>query len=187
MTRYPTIPRLFAFGALALVLALLAACGSTGATPTPASRAGTFAGAVPGTDAFVAIVVDRQNKALAYVCDSGQIGEWFRGAATADGSLDLTSAGGAHLSAKVAGQGASGTLTLAGKEVPFTAGPTQQPAGLYRQVAAGAGGQEISGWIVLPDGQERGTTRPEGNTGSGVRAAGPRPGSAQFINNNVGL
>ncbi len=110
---------------LALALALLAGCGGAASVPGEEQKAeaaqgadsspytGNFAGEVPGTNAFVAVVVDNDNHALAYVCDGrgGEGGEpfewsvteWFTGAVAQDGSLDLTSAGGASLSAEVTG------------------------------------------------------------------------------------
>jgi hypothetical protein len=156
-------------------LTLLAGCG-TGAAGAPgggragtagrgdASPAGNFAGKVEGTDAFVAVVVDEEDRALAYACDGREggtatVAEWFRGEVADDGSLDLTSEGGAGLSADIAEEGASGTVTLDGEDHAFTAGPAEEPAGLYRKAEEADGEELLGGWIELASGEQRGAVR----------------------------
>lgn len=94
---------------LSLVLAMvLAGCG-TGSANVPdeqaadggpadagSSHTGNYAGRVDGTDAFVDVVVDKQNHALAYLCDGEEgekatLAEWFTGTVADDGTLDLRS------------------------------------------------------------------------------------------------
>lgn len=152
-----------ALGLLMLAVTLVACGGlrtaATATAPSATSLAGNFAGAVPGTDAFLAVVVDKSDHALAYVCDSKQTADWFRGAVAPDGALDLTAPDGAHLTGKVAPGSVAGTLTLAGKSLPFTASPTEGDAGLYRATETINGTAYVGGWIVLPDGEQRGSVR----------------------------
>ncbi|HSK98727.1 MAG TPA: hypothetical protein VK869_00165 [Rubrobacteraceae bacterium] len=69
--------------------------GARNAREGPSPYTGNFVGEVEGTDAFVAVVVDRENHALAHLCDGKQVVEWFTGAVAEDGTLDLKSEGGA--------------------------------------------------------------------------------------------
>lgn len=156
---------------LALTLALLlAGCGAGSANAPqqeqePASNEpSTYAGKVEGTEAFIAIVVDKENHALAYLCDgregqSATVAEWFTGAVAEDGSLDLRSEGGAHLVANVSGseEGVEGSVTLPeGEEHSFVASPVEAPAGLYRAEETVEGVEYVGGWIELEGGEERG-------------------------------
>lgn len=180
-TKLKILAPLFAFA-----LALLAGCGAGSASapqeeeeqrqPTEEaspSHIGNFVGEVPGTDAFIAVVVDRQNRVLAYVCDgrggSGggepfewSITEWFRGSASEEGDLDLTGEGGARLLANVEPQEGRirGTLTLPDRgEFPFEAEPAEAPAGLYRKVEEVNNEELVGGWILLENGEERGAVK----------------------------
>jgi hypothetical protein len=56
--------------------------------PQPLAGVAGFAGAFPGSQAFVALVRDGQG-VLAYVCDDQATAEWFRGEVQ-NGALDLT-------------------------------------------------------------------------------------------------
>lgn len=177
--RYSILEALLAL-ALGLLIMALTGCGAGSSAGAPqreqesgiraaSSHAGNFAGKVEGTEAFVAVVVDKEDRALAYVCDgregeTADVAEWFRGAVAGDGSLDLTGEGGAGLSAEVADGGVSGTVTLGGEEHAFSAEPAEEPAGLYRKVKEVGGEEYVGGWIELPSGEERGAVR---NTSSG--------------------
>src|SRR5438105_14737985 len=125
MTRLSWMPRLTALGIFVLALALVACGGS--ATPTTsaassasAGKAGTFVGTVPGTDAFIALSTPGDGTSLSYVCDSKQIASWFNGPVT-NNAIDLTAPNGDKLKATLAASGATGTVTLSGKDYPFTA------------------------------------------------------------------
>lgn len=141
----------------AIVLAL-AACGGSSPTATPAPAAanipGAFVGAVPGTDAFVAITT-KGGTSLSYACDSKQVASWFKGPVTGN-ALDLTAANGDKLKATLSATGATGTLTMAGKDFPFTAAPSTGDTGLFRAEQTVDGVNVVGGWIVSADGQQRG-------------------------------
>jgi hypothetical protein len=148
---------------LTLLFALaLAACGGSSsptATAKPAAAAGaavpgSFVGAVPGTDALLAITT-KAGSSLSYVCDSKQIASWFKGPVAAN-ALDLTAANGDHLKATLSATGATGTLTMAGKDFPFTAAPSTGDTGLFRADQSVNGMNVVGGWIINADGQQRG-------------------------------
>ena len=98
---------------------------------------------------------------LAYVCDSKKIGEWFHGS-TAGAELSLSSSGGYRLRVSVAKSGASGSLTSPGAygaSHAFSAPAAKKPAGLYRGEKTANGKHYVGGWIVLPDGRQRGAVK----------------------------
>lgn len=155
--------RLTALALLSFALTLtLAACGGA-AKPTntaaPASNAvpNAFVGSIPGTDAFIALTTTN-GSSLSYVCDSKQIASWFSGP-VASNAIDLTATNGDKLKASLAPTGATGTLTVGGKDFPFTAAPAKGDAGLYRADQDVNGGKVVGGWIVNTDGQQRGAIR----------------------------
>ncbi|MGD9526012.1 hypothetical protein [Pseudonocardia sp.] len=140
--------------ALLALLALLAAgCGAADpATPASPAPGGLreFAGPVPGTDAFLA-VLSTDGAALAYLCAGDSLAELFDGPA-----LPLHSPSGAELVGTVGPDGFSGTVRLAdGRSLPVDLPEVGGPAGLYALVD-GAGVAQRALWIVLPDGSQRG-------------------------------
>ena len=160
-----------------------------------ASHAGNYAGRVEGTDAFVAVVVDGDDRALAYVCDGQEDGqgatvaEWLTGAVAGDGSLKMRSEGGARLVAEVVADGASGTLTLSGEEHAFSASPAEEPAGLYRAEETVDGEGYLGGWIELPNGEVRGAVNStsSGFVGSDIELARPQKPVNGFVESDVEL
>jgi len=180
-------PRLIAFGICLLALALAACGGSSSPTNTPAPAAGaipnSFVGAVPDSDAFIALTTT-SGASLSYVCDSKQIATWFKGA-VAGNAVDLTAANGNHLKATLTATGASGTVTLAGKDFPFTAAPATGDSGLFRaEQTASDGGNVVGGWILTADGQQRGSiNKPNGNRDEFTPA--PQLVVAQRVPNNT--
>lgn len=140
----------FIFGILIASL-FLAACG--GGTQTVS---GSFVGKVDGSDAFIAVVLHTDGTVTAYVCDSVSISEWFMG--NVDGSsLDLTNASGARLTADLAPDSFTGTFTGSdGSPLSFSVQQEDEPYGLYRGEDTVDGVDLVAGWIVLPDGEQRG-------------------------------
>lgn len=130
---------------------LLAACGSGSQTVN-----GSFVGKVDNSDAFIAVVLHTDGTVTAYVCDSASISAWFKG--NVDGSsLDLTNADNAHLTADVKADSFTGTFTASGgSPLSFTVQQADKPYGLYRGEDTVDGVDLVAGWIVLPDGSQRG-------------------------------
>jgi hypothetical protein len=120
--------------------------------------AGSFVGPTEGSESFVAIVTNGE-QVMGYVCDGATTAEWFTGAAARD-SIDLTSAGSIGLVAqRGTGDTLDGTLTTAGTESSFSAMRVDidgSEGGLCRGILQVDGVTYTGGWIVLPDGRQRG-------------------------------
>jgi hypothetical protein len=122
-----------------------------------ASHGSSFVGSVRGTNAFVAIVV-RGPHVTAYVCDSKRIAQWFTGDGHA-GRSTLTSKDGYVLRITMGRRQVTGSFRLpgpAGVVHRFVAARQTRPAGLYRGERSVAGKRYVGGWIILPDGRQRG-------------------------------
>jgi hypothetical protein len=156
--------------AVAVVLAALVVCGWAGpsAANGPAKTKtveGTFVGAAQGSPAYVAVYADKpdkkgRRKVVAYVCDSQQLAEWFNNKDVKGNTLSLTSDDGARLKATLTKSAAKGTITLAdGTKLSFAAPLANEPAGLYRAEQTIAGQDYLGGWILLPDGTQRGAVK----------------------------
>jgi hypothetical protein len=156
-------------GGLLLVGITIMACSEGGdsslsVVQTPEGIVGSFAGRVDGTNVLVGLVVgEADRETLAYVSDGKSVATWFEGHAEVD-AVELTSYG-AQFTARLSTAAATGTVTLAdGRVLQFTASPTSGEAGLYRGTRTAGGLEYIGGWIVLPDGEQRGTVVAGGAT-----------------------
>lgn len=173
--------RLARFALVAVAAAVgavtLAGCGYGGSDgkAEDAAPVRSYVGTAQGTGALVAAVVDG-SRVLAYVCDgmpsdaggtAPSVQAWFNG--TSDGKVvDVQQAAG-RLELRLTGSAMTGTVTLAdGRKLPVAGGPVTGDAGLYRAEVAGAPGMRVAGWILGPDGQQRGGFG-DGVTLSGVR------------------
>jgi hypothetical protein len=127
--------------------------------PDPGAGATTFAGTAEGGGTYVAIVVDAEGDALAYATDGDRSVDWLYGMVD-NGTGSLDNDGGAVLDVTVGDDRASGTFTRPDSEpLRFSAEPASSPAGLYRAQDSFADGDYVAGWIVLPDGTQRGSVR----------------------------
>jgi hypothetical protein len=141
--------------------AALAACGGGGDNETAEDKtiSGSFAGKVAGSEAYVAIVAGRGGKVLAYVTDGASSVDWVAGVVTGR-TASLSNEGGATLDAKWSRREVTGSFTRPqNPTLTFTAVSVKTPAGLYRAVEDFADGRYVGGWVVLPDGTERGSVR----------------------------
>lgn len=155
--------------ALLAVLVVLAGCGDDdgeAGQPAPPERSaapkGTFVGKVEGTDAYLALVSDGK-RVLGYVCDSKRISTWIAVASVRDGKAKLNSRRADALGeATFSADGVSGELTVGGERRSFSAQPASGEAGLYRAAHVKRRDNKLSegeveaGWVVLPDGSQRG-------------------------------
>jgi hypothetical protein len=149
----PPARRLAATLALAPVLA---ACGADDGSSAPAP--GTYAAQVPGSPAYLAVVLDRE-QAAGYLCDRGATSAWFAHRPHDDGRADLVSRSGRATVALRPDDGrlhARVRLPGAARPVDVTLARATGEAGLYRVATAADSGIE-AGWIVLPDGSRRGS------------------------------
>jgi hypothetical protein len=153
----------FATMALALVVAGCDGDGSDGTvTAEPERMVGSFAGIVEGADTYVAVVVDPEGDVLGYVTDGGSSVDWLHGRLDGpdDSDARLGNDGGAVLDVTIANATASGAFARPGEDLRrFTAEVAEEPAGLYRATESFDDGDYVAGWIVLPDGTERGAVR----------------------------
>jgi len=139
-----------------LVFGTAFAVPAAGTNVTKAKSAKTtFVAEVPGTDAYLAIVLGKRS-AVAYLCDSAQLDEWLTGAAS-NGVAALESETGSTLVAVRAGKKVRGTIVLADDRVlTFTATRATGKAGLFRQGRTVDGVTLAKGWVRLADGTTRG-------------------------------
>jgi hypothetical protein len=149
-----------AFG-IALLAVLAAGC-SDGDDEKPADRTavtGSFVGAVSESDAYVAVVVGTKGDALAYVTDGAWSVDWLDGRLTGRTAM-LSNEGGATLDARFRGDTVTGSFTRPqNPALEFTARRNDAPSGLYRAMQDFPDGRYVGGWVVLPDGTERGAVR----------------------------
>ena len=126
----------------------------------PGASATTFAGTAEGGGTYVAIVVDAEDDALAYATDGAQSVDWLLGSLDGDDTARLENDGGAVLEVVFTEDDATGTFTRPeSPPLSFTVVTTAPPAGLYRASESFTDGDYVAGWIVLPDGSQRGAVR----------------------------
>jgi hypothetical protein len=121
---------------------------------------------------MIALVTDGR-QVVAYLCDGKEVSAWFKGPVE-DRSAKLGSRTGAELEAEFAEDVATGSVVLAdGRELGFEAVPASGDAGLFR----GQRGRYLVGWVVLPDGEQRGNFE----TGSAPRVSSAPPLSPKAL------
>ncbi len=154
---------------LALVVIVLAVVllVQTRATPTT----GTFLTAVSvfsGPTPFVGIVTTT-DKALAYICDGEGLAQWYRGSLQAGGLFEARSTTQkSRITAQVTGRSVVGAITLEdGQVLSFRAIPGEGSAGLYRSDDRINDVRYLGGWVVLPNGEQRGAVTDIGSTRPG--------------------
>ena len=154
---------------LALVVIVLAVVllVQTRATPTT----GTFLTAVSvssGPTPFVGIVTT-MDKALAYICDGEDLAQWYRGSLQAGGLFEVRSTTKkSRITAQVTGRSVFGAITLEdGRVLSFRAIPGEGSAGLYRSDDRINDVRYLGGWVVLPNGEQRGAVTDIGSTRPG--------------------
>ena len=114
----------------------------------------TFVGEASDGNTFVA-VVRSGNSFMAYACDNDR-GNWFRGVALTT-PLILENDAGDQIALALEGDRVLGGLERADGDEGVTFELTRTDADvLFRGESALAGKPLIGGWIVLPDGRQRG-------------------------------
>jgi hypothetical protein len=164
----------------------LAGCGDDAGSSDTATQAeqgmelkGTFVGEVDGTDAYLALVSDG-TRVLGYLCDSKKLSRWIDVSPIRDGAAQLSARDGDDLGeAMISAGSVSGTVTIGGEQHAFRAEPAAGEAGLYRAARVDrqdgklGEGEIEAGWIVLPDGMQRGATN-VGTTSTVLVKSAPR-------------
>ena len=130
------------------------------ATRPPATAQVSYAGAVGGSGATIAIAIT-DGQVIAYVCDGKTAEAWLRGTASS-GVLRLRNAGGDSLTGEYSASKATGVVTAAGKRWNFSISQVKPPSGLYRASAQVRAAKVVGGWIVLADGTQVGVVTVDG-------------------------
>jgi hypothetical protein len=139
------------------------------AEPAPAEPAvveKAYTGRSAGNEVTVAIAV-KNGKAVAYACDGKKIEAWLEGTLTGD-SLSLSGKT-SSITATLDDKASFGTITVDGKEWPFSAKGVASPAGLYEGRGNVDGVAARVGWIVQEDGSVTGVE----NAGGFPKPAAP--------------
>ena len=143
----------------------------TRAVPTTAN----FVGITQNPEVFVAVITS-QEKAIAYICDGQNLAQWYRGTLQAGGLFEARSTTGTtRITAQINSRSVQGMVSLeAGETLSFraaeqvdTAQAAGQAAGLYRSDDNIDNQRWLGGWIVLPNGEQRGSIFGGGSTRPG--------------------
>lgn len=118
----------------------------------------TFVGRVEGSDAYIAISKDG-HKIGGYICDDGTISRWIQYSWLHGGHAPLIAGTTGELigSVRIAGRSATGTIAIGGQDLPFRAQRIHgHDAGLFFAIAKQEDRLLVGGWILDPDGTQRG-------------------------------
>ena len=141
----------------AFVLAAGIALGA-GPGPADASTSATFVGRVAGSNAYIAVVKDGRQVG-AYVCDNGSGSRWLESSRLRNGRAALRAGSGERVgSVRIAGRQATGTIEVRGRRRRFRARRTRAggDAGLHFAIGKQTNRLLVGGWILHPDGTQRG-------------------------------
>lgn len=127
------------------------------APPVVAQKA--YAGRSSGNEVTVAIAV-KDGRAVGYICDGKKIEAWLEGTLTGD-TLSLSGKT-SSLTGTLDDKATFGTITVDGKEWPFSAKGVVSPAGLYEGRGTLAGVATRVGWIVEDNGNVTGVKSANG-------------------------
>lgn len=123
-------------------------------TPAAPAREAVYIGLSSGDEVTVAVAVAGA-EASAYICDGERVESWLEGTVSGD-RVELQGRNGAQLTATLSDAAALGMLTVADRQLPFSASVAGPPAGIYEGRATVDGQPNRIGWIVLPSGRQVG-------------------------------
>jgi hypothetical protein len=136
---------------------------TTSSVPT---REAVYIGLSSANEVTVAVAVSGE-EASAYICDGKRVESWLEGTVAGE-QVDLQGRNGAQLTATLSDQAALGMVTVADRQLPFSAAVARPPAGIYEGQATVDGERNRIGWIVLPNGRQVGL-----NNVAGTRTPAP--------------
>ena len=158
-TRMTRLQALVAAAAVSAGLPSVASAGTEALSRTSGrARTTTFAGRVEGTNAYVAIVEDAGSVA-GYLCDDGSVSRWLARSRLDNGEATLRAGNGDRVgSVRIVGSRATGMIDVDGSTRDFQATRVRErgDAGLYAAVGTQPNRLLVAGWILLPDGSQRG-------------------------------
>jgi len=122
------------------------------------ARASTFVGRVQGSDAYIAVLKDGR-KIGGYVCNNGSVSRWIEYSWLRDGIAPLRAGTtGERLGrVRIGNRRATGTIEVGGRKRRFRARRVRErDAGLHFAIGKQTNRLLVGGWILLPDGTQRG-------------------------------
>jgi hypothetical protein len=122
------------------------------------ASASTYVGRVQGSNAYIAVLKDGR-KIGGYVCDNGSVSRWIEYSWLRDGRAPLIAGTtGERLgSVRIAGRSATGTVKVGGRKRRFRARRVRErDAGLHFAIGKQTNRLLVAGWILHPDGTQRG-------------------------------
>jgi len=145
------------FAALVVAVGIVVSAGGSDADDV--ARADTFVGRVEGSDAYIAISKDGR-KIGGYLCDGVVVSRWLEYTWLEKGHAPLIAGttgeelGSVHIS----GGTATGVIRVGDRDLPFLAERVHAggDAGLYFAIAKQPDRLLVGGWILHPDGTQRG-------------------------------
>jgi hypothetical protein len=143
----------------ALVVAVGIVMGVGGSAADDVARAETFVGRVAGSDAYIAISRDGR-KIGGYLCDGANVSRWlgYTWLEKKDAPLIAGTTGEEIGSVHISGGTATGVIRVGDQDLPFLAERVHAggDAGLYFAIAKQPDRLLVGGWILHPDGTQRG-------------------------------
>jgi hypothetical protein len=119
-----------------------------------------FVGTVDGTNAFIALLIAK-DEAIVYVCNGEEeISEWFSSSISDPTNISLTNSSGAKITGQFSERSFSGNVTLRNNNIQtFKASPnTGTETGVFRVHGELATQEEVdAGWILNSASEERGS------------------------------
>jgi hypothetical protein len=130
--------------------------GTTGAEEGPRLEE-QWAGTVEGTDSYISVFTLTDGQTGAYLADGDQVAVLALGSLEG-GELSLEAEDGTTVTGTANGE-VIGTVELEGTEYDFAAETATGDAGWYRARTEAEGETITAGYILLPDGTQRGAAR----------------------------
>jgi hypothetical protein len=154
-----SLGRCLGIGKYVALAAVIAACQGPGANSPPPVETSQYAGPTSDPNTFAALATDGTN-VLVYICDGTPAGikvdDWLKGTVLG-GSYKATATNGAIVTGRIDGSFASGTVSMPTLvNLSFNVPIAHSPAGLYRHEETTQASRQVSGWIVLANGDVRG-------------------------------
>lgn len=115
----------------------------------------SYAGKVPGTNAYIGLA-SQGGVVEAYICDSDKIAVWLKGKATGNSFAASNAANDVVFTATRKGAALVGSVKLGGKTIAINAAKVSYPDGLWKAVDVVGKNFVKAGWVLLPDGTQRG-------------------------------
>jgi hypothetical protein len=143
--------------ALGVGVVIVMSAGSAGADDVAGAE--TFVGRVEGSDAYIAISKDGR-KIGGYLCDDGSVSRWLSYTWLEKGHAPLVAGttGEDVGFVEIAGSKAAGVIRVGDQDLNFRAERVRagEDAGLYFAIAKQRNRLLVAGWILHPDGTQRG-------------------------------